>query len=244
MDDETIEVPLPEGTKPDPDTVTTQELPVVEPFPEVKIVSPVKVTLLPMHLRNDPILTMDAPKADTTPLFDQLYGPPERRTEHKRPRRQMPTGDKVLVGMAVAAVVMGGGVYGMVVYGWGAGDVPEAKPAVTHRAVPTVEAAEPDHSESPTHHARPTSSPTHYVPEPEHSIVVVAAPETHSPSVTPEETTAAPEPSPTPAKPSTPPPSPTTAPPSPTPAPTETRSPSPTLSITLPASPTNTQESP
>lgn len=249
-EDETQEVPLPPGTIPDQESVITQEVPVLrEPFPEVKIVSPVKVELPPLHLRDEPIMTMDAPVPDDTPLYDQL-NPPALKPLPKRPRRRMHAGDKFLAGMAVAALGMSVGVYGIAFEGWGADRRPQAeeKPPAPVTIEPTPEEPEPTMA-LPTTRQRPTpspeptraevrvvSDPSSYSPEPEESIVVVKSPEPTSAPETPVETSEAPEPSPEPTKPSTPPPSPTPTTPSPTPTPTESSAP-PSLSTTLPASP-------
>lgn len=243
-DDETQEVPLPEGTIPDQESVTTQEIPVArEPFPEIQLVSPVKVELPPLHLMNDPIMTMDAPVADDTCLYDQL-NPPAQTPLPKRPRRRMQAGDKFLAGMGVAALVMGAGVYGMVVEGWGAGEVPsEAKPehsvTTTVSDEPTVlptSRPQPTHEESRAP-VRIVSAPTSYSPAPEHTITVVSPTpsEVTSAPETPEGTSEAPEPSPVHTEPSTPPPSP--EPTQESPSPTQSSS-SPSFGITLPASPT------
>lgn len=236
-EDETQEVPLPPGTIPDQENVITQEIPAFrEPFPEVKIISPVRVELPPLHLMNDPIMTMDAPVPDNTPLYDQL-NPPAPKPLPKRPRRRMHTGDKFLVGMAVAAVGLGTGVYGMVFLGWGASPAPQAEekpePSViaetTESPEPTVlpttrekQVPKAPESKAPV---RVVADPTTYSPKPEESIVVVESPDPSSAPETPVETTEAPEPSPSPTKPSTPPPSPTPTPTSASPTPTESGTP-------------------
>lgn len=245
-EDKTVEVPLPEGTIPDQESVITQEIPVArEPFPEIQLVSPVKVELPPLHLINDPIMTMDAPVADNTPLYDQL-NPPPLPPLPPRPRRRMKAGDKFLVAVTVGAVGMGTMAYGMVFLGWGAGPVPDEDEAKPHVSVVTTD--EPTVLPTtgvPTHRApskppvKVVADPTTYSPTPEASVVVITpTPEASSASETPVETSEAPEPSPTPTKPSTPPPSPTPTPSSPTPTPTQTQSASPSFSIPLPASPT------
>lgn len=256
MNDDTLEVPLPPGTKPNPDGISTQELPLVCDTSQLVTIEDTAITrlpgesirleIVPPHLLGEPILTMDAPVADETPLYDQLN--PREPKAPPRERRRMPMGDRFLIGMGVAAAGAGVVVYGMVVYGWGdSSHFPEAAPSPVVSTTtsaprpdiePTVKATERPKAAETVQAAQ--ADPTHYAPEPTRSITVVEAP---SASETPVETTVAPEPSPTPTRPSTPPPSPTTTAPSPTPTPTptESQSASPSVSITLPASPTEEQ---
>lgn len=252
-DDETQEVPLPPGTIPDQESVITQEIPVRDVFPEIRLVSPVKVELPPLHLRNDPIMTMDAPVADDTCLYDQL-NPPAQTPLPKRPRRRMQTADRFLLCMGAAAFGLGTVAYGMVVHGWGAGPIPggdeaQERPRVIRTDEPAV-LPTTDYSPEPEKVVKVVGDPTSWSPEPEESVVVVSPTPTptEAPSVleTAEETTEAPEPSPTPTKPSTPPPSPTPVP-TPTyasPSPTPSQSTTPVIPpITLSASSTP-EESP
>lgn len=242
MNEDTQEVPLPEGVERNPDATVTQELPVVEPFPEIRLVTPVRVVLpsqaetvrvetLPPHLLGDPILTAPAPVADKTPLYDQIHGTPERR-KPAPPRRRMPVGDKVLIGMGAAALVMGAGVYGMVVEGWGAGDTPEKSASAPQKPVPvTSEPEEPEATTSAPRAARipekapvkAVAAPETYTPTPEQSIVVV------SPTPTEEETAEEPEPTISETSRPSPPPAPTPTETEPTPTETPTSaSPTPT----------------
>ncbi len=251
MNEDTQEVPLPEGVARNPDATVTQELPVADPFPEVKLVSPVRVVLpqtrsvrvetVPVHLLGDPILTAPAPVADDTPLYDQIHGKPQRRAP-KAPPRRMATGDKVLIGMGAAALVMGTGVYGMVVHGWGGGE-PQADAKPSSAPVRVVESPEEPESPSPSPEAtrrapepvKAVMAPETYAPVPERSIVVV------SPTPTVEETE--PEEQPEPTRTSAPPrPSHTPAPPpspsvTPTPIPSsESPTPEESTSLSLPPS--------
>ena len=245
-EDETQEVPLPEGTIPDQESVTTQEIPLAkDAFPKIQLVSPVKVDLPPVHLLNDPIMTMDAPVADDTPLYDQL-NPRVQPPAPARERRRMRMGDKVLVGMGVLAVGMTVMLYGMVVYGWGSGPVPrnEAKPR--HTAVTTERPVAPDvlptlgppTSRPPVEEVKAAVAPSTHRAEPSPTRTAAPSPmKTVSAPETPVETTSAPEPSPRPTRASTPPPSPTQTEESPTPTPTESSA-SPTGTITPTASST------
>lgn len=235
MDDETLEVPLPEGTMPDQESVTTQEIRIPsDPFPDVKLVSPVKVDLPPVHLLGDPIMTMEAPRADETPLYDQIHGPRKKRPA-PRMRRRMKTGDKVLAGMGAASIVGITIVYGMVAYGWGGGSMPEeAAPEsstiqVTTPSETPMDSPTPRHTPSPERKktSAPAAAPETYLPEPEYSVIVVVAP----------------EPTPTPTKTSEAPSAPETT--SRAPEPTETsESPSASASSSPPASPSPSQSSP
>lgn len=226
---DTVETPLPPGTIPDQQNVITQEIPAAkEPFPEIQLVSPVKVELPPLHLINDPIMTMDAPVADDTPLYDQI-NPPAQPPSPRRERRRMKSGDKFLLFMGVGVIGMGTVAYGMAVYGWGAGPVPADEAVKPAHVVSTAPTVLPTTGPQATHRApveepvRVVSAPTHYSPVPERTITVVSpTPEvsTSAPQA-PVESSSAPEPSPTHPRPSTPPPSPT-----PTPTPTESASPS------------------
>lgn len=224
MEDEpTIEVPLPEGTRPNPDGVVTQEIPVVAETPKMPGAprETFVVQTLPRHLLGDPILTMDEPRADDTPLYDQINGP---RPSGPKPRKRRPmqTGDKVLAGMGVASVAGVAFIYGMVTYGWGAGAMPEdeaaPKPARTVQSSPAPQ--EPSESPSPRRSATPEReeavvvvAPEVYSPEPERSVVVIASPTVTEPEPTPtsEEPSASetpseePEPTRTSASPSEPP---------------------------------------
>jgi hypothetical protein len=245
VNDDTIEVPLPEGTHPDPESVITQEIPVLDPFPDVRLVSPVRVDIpsrsvrvqtLPPRLLGDPILTMAEPVADETSLYDQVH-PPAPEPAPKHARRQMRTGDKFLLCLTVAAVGMGTVTYGMIVYGWGAGPVPEPEARPTHRAViteeePTVLPTTGESTRRPQ--VRVVSEPTAYDPTNVASVTVVdprmTPPPVEAPSapVAPVRTSEAPEPSPTPTESSTPPPSPSPPPvESEPPLPTDTNTPDP-----------------
>lgn len=240
MNDDTAEVPLPEGTRPDPENTITQEIPVLDPFPDVRLVSPVRVTIpsrsvhvktLPPHLLGDPILTMAEPVADETSLYDQTH-PLAPTPVPKHARRRMQTGDKFLACLTVTAIGMGTVTYGMIVYGWGAGPLPE--PEARPTAHPAVVEEEPEvlpTTGEATRRPRPVrvvSEPTDYAPTQVASVTVVKswmAPPTEAPSApeTPVETSEAPEPSPTHTEPSTPPqspePPPVEEPPSETPEP-------------------------
>lgn len=236
MDDDTLTIPLPPGTRPDPDTVTTQEIPVVTqelplnrvPFPEVRPTVPVKVAV-PWKYVNDPIMTMPAPQWDTTPVFDRIYGPPVRREPVvRRPRRKIPTGDKVLIGMAVAVVLSGVTICGMVSQGWGVEPLPERE----RMSAPLVPSQSPEETQEPVSPPRrsqgpvappkppekvlPVHTPERTVePVPTRSIVVVPAP---TPEDTPEpEETPDPAPTRTTEAPEAPP---TSVPASPSPSPT------------------------
>lgn len=253
MNEDTKEVPLPDGVERNPDATTTQELPVVEPFPEVRLITPVKVVIpgtrsvkvetLPPHLLGDPILTMDAPVADNTPLYDQIHGAPDRPAP-ALPRRKVPMGDRFLIGMGAVALVMSVGVYGMVFHGWGAGPRPEKAVSATRTAQITTE--EPEEVGTATSAPRPVRSP-------EKDVVQVVAPETRKPvhrhSVVAVTLSAAPssKPDPTPVteRPTAPPsPKESSAPPSPsqTPAPTPDPTPSGSQStITIPPPVTQSQ---
>ncbi len=239
-DDVTQEVPLPEGTIPDQKNVVTQEIPVPrEPFPQIQLVSPVKVELPPLHLINDPIMTMDAPVADDTVLYDQL-NPPASMPAPERERRRMKTGDKVLLCMGVAVIGFGTVAYGMAVYGWGAGPMPADEAVKPTRVVSTAPTVLPTTGPQATHRppavkpVKVMSDPTHYSPTPERTITVVSPTpeETTSAPVAPVETFRAPEPPAPPVTPSMPPPSPT-----PTPTPTESESASPSQSSVIPSLP-------
>lgn len=233
MDDETIEVPLPRGTLPNQESITTQPLPVLGDTVRIpRIERTLIISTLPVRLLGDPILTMAAPVADETPLYDQLNGR-QSRPPVEKPRRRMPMGDRFLVGLGVAVVVSGGGMYGMVTYGWGAGPIPHENaataalvpsPGPLPAQVPILPTVSPMPSRRPVESPRavPVAAPHTYSPAPSQSIVVIASP---SPSKTP-------EPSPTPSH--TPAPS-TTPPASPTPS----RSPSdtPSSGIILPTKP-------
>ena len=221
---DTVETPLPPGTIPDQENVITQEIPTAkEPFPEIQLVSPVRVELPPLHLINDPIMTMGAPVADDTALYDQL-NPPAPTPPPRRERRRMKTGDRFLLCMGVAVIGMGTVAYGMVVYGWGAGPGPADEavaPAHTASTSPTtlpttgpVELYKAP-AKAPVH---VVADPTHYSPTPTRSITVVSpAPQasTSAPQA-PVETSRAPEPPPVHTTPSTPPPSTASSPPAPT----------------------------
>jgi hypothetical protein len=198
-DENTIKVPLPEGTRPNPDTVVTQEIPVVAetlPMPSVERETFV-VKTPPTHLLGDPILTMDAPKADDTPLYDQINGPRPKRLR-ARPRRRMKTGDRVLLGMGVMAAAGVTFVYGLVVYGWGSGPVPEEAGPTPHRTVQvSTSAEEPSRPPTVRHtpHPRRTKAvvvvvaPTSFRPAPTRVRVGVSSP---TPSPTPTRATEAP----------------------------------------------------
>jgi hypothetical protein len=240
---DTVETPLPPGTIPDQQNVITQEIPAAKmPFPEIQLVSPVRVELPPLHLINDPIMTMDAPVADDTALYDQLNPPVAQTPLPRRERRRMKSGDKFLLCMGVGVIGLGTVAYGMAVYGWGAGPMPAdeaVKPAHVVSAAPTVlpTTGPVEPYQAPAKAPVSVVDPTHYSPAPEHTITVVSpTPEkTTSAPVAPVETSRSPEPSPTHESPSTP-------PPSPTPTPSESASPSqssllPSLLTSPPASP-------
>lgn len=232
---DTVETPLPPGTIPDQQNVITQEIPAVkEPFPEIQLVSPVRVELPPLHLINDPIMTMDAPVADDTTLYDQLNPPVAQTPLPSRERRRMKTGDKFLLCMGVGVIGLSTVAYGMAVYGWGAGPMPAdeaVKPAqvvsTSPTVLPTTGPVEPYRApaKAPVH---VVSDPTHYSPVPEHTVTVVSPTPEESTSipVAPVETSSAPEPPAPPVHSSTALPSPTpTFSPSPTPSTTQSATP-------------------
>jgi hypothetical protein len=228
MDDPTIEMPLPAGTRPDPDNVITQEIPVVARTLEMPVVS-LRVVTAPTHLLGDPIFTMGAPRSDETPLFDQLYGRPEPKPVRRR--RKMPMADKVLICMGVAVVFGGLFIYGMVTQGWGAGEFPD-DPAAVSAPRRTSSAPEPvqesTRAPAPSHtpvqrHRTPSQVPTPHThrPRPTRSVEIITPPE---PTPTPTPVTAGP-----------------TESPSPTPTPTESPSASPSLSLSTSPSITPTR---
>lgn len=207
--DQTLEVPLPEGTRPDPDTVVTQEIPRVAET----LVMPREtflVSTLPTHLLGDPILTMDAPRPDETPLYDQLN--PRSHRAPKRPRRRMRMADKVLVGMSAAAIAGITVIYGMVAYGWGAGPEPvEAQPRPSRTVVLSAPTEPPAVYPTSRHIQRPRPqqpvvavvAPTRFTPLPVRSVTPTPTPTrtTEAPGA-PETSSSAPEPTQTSASPS------------------------------------------
>jgi hypothetical protein len=208
MDDDTIRVPLPPGVRLNPNLVITQEIPIVERTLE----------LPPFHLLGDPILRMDAPRPDLTPLFDQIYGPPERLP---RPvKRRMHTADKVLAGMGLAALASILFVYGMVTQGWGVGEIPD-DPSALPGAYPTATTGYPVSILPEPLRSRQSPAQSRQTP------IVVHTPHTHRPAPTRSVVVVTlPEPKPTPTPTAVPSPSPT-----PTPTPTETASPSESVSV-------------
>jgi len=238
MDEETIEVPLPEGTRPDPDTVVTQEIP-IPGLP--RDTQTLVVEMPPTHLLGDPIFTMGPPQADETPLYDQLNGPPPPRKK-PRSRRRLQTADKFLIVMGAVAVAGASVVYGMVVYGWGSGSLPDEEAAhQEHRIVQTPSPVQTTPTTTPSPTPRQKASE-----EPRETIVVVAP--THRsvrPSWTPRATrTAIVRPSPTTSSPEptrthTSEPAPTRTSPAPSVSPTvsPSASPSPSPKPSLPLEP-------
>lgn len=228
----TIEVPLPEGTRPNPDNVVTQEIPVVAEtveLPEVPRKTYV-VQTVPVHLLGDPILAMDdQPKKSPESVFELIQDqtetmvPPMPRPT-RRPRRKIQTGDKVLAGMGAMAMVGVTVVYGMVAYGWGGGGMPGEAAPEPHRTIQISTPAEtPSSSSSPTPRRSPSPPEEGTAP-----VVPVVAPKTHMPK--PVKTF---RPSPTPEKVSKSPSAPVTASGAPEPA-----QPSATPSASLSSSPT------
>lgn len=255
MNEDTQEVPLPEGVARNPDATVTQEIPVPEPFPDVRLVTPVRVVLpsqeetvrvetVPAHLLGDPILTAPAPVPDSTPLYDQIHGRCERKKPAPPPRR-MPTGDRLLVCMGVTALAMSVAVYGFTFEEWGAQPQATEKPSSAPVRIapepsgteePETPSKAPERRQKPVQEAvKVVMAPETYAPEPEQSIVIVPASPAEEETTTvvaPEPTTSATSrPSPPPA------PSPTVTSPSPTPT-----SPSPSASqSTMPVLPPVTQ---
>lgn len=188
------------------------------------------VKTLPMHLLGDPILTMDAPQADDTPLYDQLN--PRPRQAKRRPRRKLMMADKVLIGMSAVAIAGITVVYGMVAYGWGTGPLPTDEVVTPHHTVQVSTPSEAPMVRPTSRHTRPpvlektvvaVVAPTHYRPRPTHRVTLAPLPTpvrtTEAPSA-PETTSAAPTPTQT------------------SPSPSETPSETPTASqSTTPASP-------
>jgi hypothetical protein len=218
MDDETtIKIPLPEGTRPDPDTVDTQKIPrVTKTTLEMPTLLPRRDTFvvptLPRHLLGDPILFMGAPKPDHTMLFDQLGGPRKPRNKTGK-RRRMQTADKVLLSMGVTTAMSIAFVSCMVAYGWGAGPMPEEeifpRSSRTFRVItPSAEPSTPATvRQAPvpkrTRAAVVVAAPTTYSPRPARSIVVVPSPTRTSQAPSARETPSqSPEPTETPTTPS------------------------------------------
>lgn len=231
MDNETtIKMPLPHGTIPNQDLVVTQEIPVLKtPFPKVQLPVPVRVPL-PWHLHVDPIIGMPAPVWDDTPLFDQIYGPPQvpaPKPVRKR-RYKLVVADYFLIGMGTLALAGAVGIYGFITWGWGAGE-PTRRPETTKVYVAPLEPSEmPEVTVTPLRTHRPSQG---LVKPPEKRVAVapVVAPTSARPKPTPKRTVTVAKPS---AKTPKPKPTPTTsASPSPSPKPSVSTSPTITPSI-------------
>lgn len=239
MDDETIEIPLPQ------DAIETQEIPRVAEtleLPEVRETYVVKT--VPAHLLGDPILKMDDQPLSTA---DSVFELVREQTERMVPpppkpkpvrRHKMRTADKFLLGMGATAAVSVTFIYGMVAYGWGAGPrsgETAPKPHHTYRFPQPVET--PYQRPTPSRRPSPTRTlpveivvaPRTHHPAPTRSVIVV-----HSPTPTPSRTSEAPSAPQTPSK--TPEPTKTSQSPTESPSafPTASESPSPASpSITL-----------
>lgn len=235
-DDETLEMPVLDGVKPDPDLVDTQPIPRVT-RPAVR--EPVQyrsVVVLPkgapLSWVMDPILTMPRPRADRRPLYDQVYG--SRPRVVRKPPRRTHGEDRALVGLGVAALAVGAGLYGMVTQGWGTMDRPQ-QIASSAPVRPSPDLVEPLPPEA---FRKPSREPQEPVAE-RASVVVLAAPQDVPKKRPVRSVVVVPSPTPTPSPSSSPPvvpeeeptaepePVPSTTAPSPSPSPSQTVSPTP-----------------
>lgn len=194
MDNETTqEVPLPPGTRPNPNTVDTQE---------ILVISTLELPVVPEHLLNDPIMTMDAPQPDERLIFERWYGPSPKRPEPVR--EGMALGDRILVGMGSAVVMGAAGMFLMLNQGWLA-QMPEEPSEITLQ----MPSRSPERTLTPTRTPESRRTPVEAREEP---VVSVAGPETFTPQPTKSIVVITPTPEPTP------------EPASPTPTPTEEES--------------------
>lgn len=208
LDDDTIEVLLGPGTM--PGTEITQELPIIavaEPHP------------LPAHLANDPILTMEAPKATVPSLFDHTFGDrpafyPAR--PHKAPRVPIRPKDHLLAALGAGVIVMGIATVILVESGYNSG-LPQSEQERLHHhsvasapadsgisQVPGISSPSPSPSAIPRHirQAPPAPLSRHH-----ETPMVLAHPRTSSEShsALPSPSAPTPHPSPSPTQSTTPP---------------------------------------
>lgn len=242
LDDETIEMLLGPGIM--PGTEITWELPVVM-TPEFEE--------LPPDLAQDPIVTMAAPQAVYTVLFDHYYGRHPQMIParpHRSPRVPLRPRDHLLAALGAGVIVLGAATYLLVHSGWRA-DLPrseqerlKAAHTLTAPVLPPITPVRPSLTPpaSAGHIAVPAPRPrrTHSTPSSSPSLTRT------TPSAlptTPEPSQAPPSPSPSPTPSVGPPVAPVEPAPSASPTPTPTPTPSSPVVIVLP-SPLHSDTSP
>jgi hypothetical protein len=230
LDDDTIEVALGPGTM--PGTEITHELPV--------ITAPL-LQSIPAHLADDPILTMDAPRATHPSLFDHAFGDrpvfyPAR--PHKAPRVPVKARDHLLAALGGGVVLLGIATVVLVESGYNSG-LPQSEQERLHPRTVATAPADPGISQVPlvpSAAPSPSSIPRHIRQAPpapaSRHIRPLAAPV--RPHTSPAPSSAPPSPSGSPSQSQSPSPSPSSPTPSPSAA-TPTRDPS--LPVVLPTLP-------